>query len=533
MRRIKPYEYLFDTHPLLRVLVFLCFGIALGEYAFEWLRPFTLHFIACTAVGAAICLVCLFVKRWDRLFFLYHAAFSAALIALGAFLMLHARNSLLPDGDAPENVYRAVVCSTPKRTKSTWQVNAIFQKGNYAGKTVRLSLLYKDTTQVRPLHLGDALLLGKPIFTLEREEKLGDFDYSAYLRRQGISGEAFCFEQNWQVGSDTLREQMQAKLSFWQRIKIKALQARSELTDRYTRHFEGPSLAFICAMRLGDKRHIDKATRRVFSETGASHILALSGLHISILFAMYCFVVGRLSRSYKMRKSLELLGVVLLWGFAFLVGMPLSLVRAVIMFSIFQMLDAFATDKLSINNLALALLIILIAAPQSLFDVGLQLSFLAVFSILIFNPLFPHTKWLAKHGAANFFYGLLTVTLCAQIGTAPLVAYYFHNLPILGILSNFIAIPLSYPILACGLLFLFLPAALQTYAAPLLDFLLLALQAALDFFGRLPLASIEVHPSLLATWLCYANIAVAIAYFHTRRFRYAVIFCALLLVIFL
>ncbi len=529
MRLIKPYEEIFDTYPLLRAVAPLCIGIAAAECFYAEITPLKPWLLLIIGLCTAICLVHTRLKRRHRLSVTFNTSLMVAFAAAGMLLLCAQRDSLTPSEEVHEGTCRSVVTSLPKRTKSTWQVNAVILDGAYRGKTIRLSLLDKDSTSSSCVNVGDGILISTRISPLKRKGNPNEFDFSAYLRRQGLSGEAFCYEKRWAVCNEALKASFHSHLSPWQRLKIKALEARTALTSEYAEHFEGSSLGIISAIALGDKSRIDAATRQLFSQTGASHILALSGLHISILFAMYCLIARRISPTRKVRKHVELFGVALLWGFAFLVGMPLSLVRAVIMFSIFQVMDTLEMSNASINNLALALLIILTASPMSLFDVGLQLSFLAVLAIQLFSPLFPHTRWMETHPKVKFFYSLLILTLCAQVGTAPVVAYYFHNIPLTALLSNFIVIPLSYPILAGSLLFLLLPSGLQIHIAPVLDFLLTAMQSTLDIFGKLPLSSIEVRPTLLTTFLCFAGIALTIAYFHTRRLKYAVFFCSLLL----
>ncbi len=487
-------------------------------------------FLALTSIVCALTCCCLlFVKKWNKLFILYNFVLSIGFAVLGALLLCSAREELQPISEPTPKVCRALVCSQPKRTKSTWQTNAVIFDGNYHGQVVRLSLLEKNDTSGRTIDIGDALLLSQPIHELRKQHNPGEFDFSTYLRRQGIAGETFCAEKNWQILSKALSKNLEKHLSPWKRIKLKALKARSSLVDKYEEHLEGRALAIVAAISLGDRTRIDASTRLLFSQTGASHLLALSGLHISILFSIYGFFVTRLRRSYLTTQILLLFGVGLMWAFALLVGMPLSLVRAVIMFTTYQVLNTIFKGSPSINNLALAVLFILIADPMALFDVGLQLSCLAVFGILIFNPLFPQFKYLRKHRVAAFFYSLLTVTVSAQIGTMPVVAYYFHLIPLAGLFSSFIVVPLSYPILAGGLLFLLLPQVMQSWLAPILTFLVNAMEVVLKECSNLPLAVIEIRPTLFSTLLCYVCIALVIAYFHYRKVKYAAAFCIVLL----
>ena len=191
------------------------------------------------------------------------------------------------------------------------------------------------------------------------------------------------------------------------------------------------------------------------TQAGVSHVLALSGLHLSILFALWNSFLQPLFRCRRLLFiGASLVGVAVLWSFAALAGLPLSLVRATIMFTVMQMTGCFRGHSFSLNNLALAAFIILTVSPQALFDVGFQLSCLSVAGILLIVPRLPQPFLLRREAerqpylvhrpllrtlfltgrysrfprtACCWFWQLVQVSFAAQVVTLPLVAYSFHT----------------------------------------------------------------------------------------------------------
>ena len=142
---------------------------------------------------------------------------------------------------------------------------------------------------------------------------------------------------------------------------------------------EGDAYAVVAAMALGDKSALTKELKDMYSLTGASHVLALSGLHLGIIYMLLSLLVR--GRRWLMLSQLFL--IISIWGFVFLVGMSMSVVRAAIMLSVYALLSLGHRDKMSVNTLAFTAIVMLMMNPMSLFDVGFQLSFMAVFSILV------------------------------------------------------------------------------------------------------------------------------------------------------
>lgn len=365
----------------------------------------------------------------------------------------------------------------------------------------------RDPRVCSSLRLGDVVLCHGRIAPLRRTFYHYGFDWARWQEQQGIAGRAFCFSTHWQRSAST------AVSLPW---RIRFLQWRDSLVAQYATHWEGRALSILSAMTLGDRSRLDSATRDVFSQSGVSHVLALSGLHLAILFFFYQHIVLQSVRRRIWIALLSILGLVGLWGFALLAGLPLSLVRAALMFTFLQLSRIKGEGGNSINNLALAALLVLVVSPLSLFDVGFQLSCLSVLSILLWGQYVPVPAWVERYAPFRWVYGLVSVTFSAQLGTLPLVAYYFHSVPLIGLVANWVAVPLAYLVLAFALLFFFTPW-LRCFWVAILSTLLEWMHFALAHLSSLPFSSLRVYPSAGAVFLFYILLVLLFLYLVQRR----------------
>ena len=515
-----------DTNPLLRLVVPLVVGILLGEWCESWLTGWGVIFLMLSFISIVLTFVIyLYSCNHSRKPFPFLVALNVALFALGAGMQLQSIAQLETDWSSSAQNYRALVVETPKSGEKVWQVTAKVLGGMYDGRKVRLALMkrrgkngediikesishsWKDATFSDSIMTGDVLLFHARIRSPQNAGNPSEFDFSKWLRHQGFSGSAFCFATQWRK-SGIANESLP--------FQVRVLQWRDQMVQQYERFFEGRDLGILAAMTLGDKTHLDGATRDVFSQTGVSHVLALSGFHLSVLFAIYQSLVLALCRRRWLYVSMSIWGIGGLWIFTFLAGLPLSLVRASVMFSVMQLVGCFRHDSFSINNLSLAAIVLLLASPQSLFDVGFQLSFLSVFSIILFANSIPCPLFFKKHFLLKWGYGLFIVSLCAQLATSPLVAYYFHTFPIYGFLSNLVAVPLAYAILTLSIMFFVLPFARQ-FIAFVLGALLWGMDESLSILSEMPGAVLELYPTRFTVVLIYLFFFFAISYIVHRR----------------
>jgi competence protein ComEC len=287
------------------------------------------------------------------------------------------------------------------------------------------------------------------------------------------------------------------------RSKTYFLEQRSKLLDRLSDHgVDGSVYAVVAAMALGDKSQLTKDLKETYAVTGASHILALSGLHLGIIYTLLSLLLSR----RRWQVTYQVVIIVCIWLYVFLVGMSASVVRSALMLTVYALLSLGHRDKMSVNTLAFAAIVMLLINPRSLFDIGFQLSFVAVLSILLFYPLFEGVwsqSFLLDHRAFKWLWTMLAVSCAAQIGVAPLIAYYFGRFSNYFLLTNLVVIPAATLILYLSLVVLLIPSL-----AYLLIYIVDTLNRLLTWIATLPGASIEgLHPTLLQVSMVYVVIA--------------------------
>ena len=300
-------------------------------------------------------------------------------------------------------------------------------------------------------------------------------------------------------------------VSYVEKIAAEMREKRKALTSKYVEQgLSGDTYDIVAAMTLGEKKGISKEVRKTFSASGGAHILALSGMHLGILFMILTFLLPT-KRWPKISVLIELLAI---WAFVFLIGFQPSLVRAALMLTIYCIAKMLSRNTRSMDVLAFTAALLLVISPQWLFDVGFQMSFAAVTGILLlYGPIFRFLTYREKETEKTSLWvvcrrvlfdgivGLVVISFTAQLGVAPLVAYYFGNFPTYFLLTNFIVTPAAFLIIvfAIGLLM----------GVPLLTPLTIVVQgmhASLLWIKNLPYSNLEVRLSVWQTLLVYVII---------------------------
>ncbi|MBQ9525758.1 MAG: ComEC/Rec2 family competence protein [Bacteroidaceae bacterium] len=250
-----------------------------------------------------------------------------------------------------------------------------------------------------------------------------------------------------------MEKEMPSENQLYKVVCLKARQQQEAMTERLRdAGLDEKSLSISSALLLGQKSGLAKETRKKYAQVGASHLLALSGMHLGIIYGiLYMLFIRRIR--FSEWKWFWLPPILLtIWGYAFIAGMPISLVRASIMFSLATIATFAQNDTPPLHILALSALTILLFKPSALFGISFQLSFLAVFFIIVlYQPLREIIR------LRNVITDTLMLSVVAQLGTAPLSIYYFHTLPLTGAIVSVILIPLTTIIIYLGLLTLLIP----------------------------------------------------------------------------
>lgn len=431
-----------------------------------------------------------------------------AFLLLGGTRVLMEREQVHYAWDGRKQVYCGVVETVPCVRGKTLQAEIRLSSVRSVEDTLpprpvgRSVFLYwmPDSLAV-PLRCGDSVCFYGKVSRPDFKE--AGFDYAAYLERKGISGTAMAFAGDWK------RLPNGRGLTLRQRAAV----MQQKVSDTYRSWgLEGEELAVVAALTVGDKRGLTPDMKAAYNAAGASHVLALSGLHVGILAGILSGILYPLGCFRTGRHIASCLVVVLLWAFAFVAGLSPSVVRAVTMFTLYVLASLLVEGRFSgIPSLVLAAFLMLLYQPFYLFDVSFQLSFVAVASILCFYPLVSRCCP-SRFSGLRSIWNLLALSFAAQLGTLPFVLYYFGTFPTYFLLANLFVSPLAVCILGSALAsFLLFPVPmLGGWAVRVLAFSAKALNGSMDWVEGLAgsqLTSLHVS-GFQALLLCVGLLAV-------------------------
>lgn len=272
-----------------------------------------------------------------------------------------------------------------------------------------------------------------------------------------------------------------------------ALSLREQLLSKYEQYdFSEEQLTLIYAITLGDKSLLTKDIRNGFSISGSSHVLALSGLHAGIVFTLFYLLFRSLFffvQRYQSRESMTLLCTLpSIWFFALLTGSSPSVIRATVMLTVYSLARLLSREGVSLNVLSFAAIIMLIINPLDIYDIGFQLSFLAVFAILVVYKKCVNIFQNISNPMIKWMWQMFVLSSAAQLGTAPLAAFYFHQFSLMYFLSNLIIIPCVTLLLYLSIFFLLfsLCPLLQGCIAVTMKWTLSVMQYYNDWCASLP-----------------------------------------------
>ncbi len=461
--------------PVLRLVLFLVVGIVLGEefysvvHVYVWFAALVVSFV-----------IALFVRKHcvAQTVFIF-----VSMMSLGGYLAAYELSTL--DVKLPKNeiCYSAVIVSPPVISGKVVRCDMIVTDQHSPFK-IRASI-YRDN-RAESIKAGYGV---KAVSMIEKPENLAgsDFDYRRYMLYHGFVGTTFLYIDDWCGADVDLR-----KLSLIERTKIAALLLRNKLLDIFrSLGFEGQGYAVLAAMVLGERVTISDELNDDYSVSGAMHVLSLSGLHLGIIYAM-------LSLLFLGRRRLILTQVVVLcaiWTYVVIVGMPISAVRSAVMLTVYSFVCLLNREPMSLNALAVSAFVLLVCNPLNLYDVGFQMSFASVFFILVFyHPLYMLLPVKIRTTAViKRIWQMSAVSIAAQAGVAPLVAFYFGRFSCYFLLTNFIVVPAATVILYGAVFVMFtgwLPLV-QSWLCYLLAKVVNMMNSGVSFIASLPYASIE------------------------------------------
>ena len=408
-----------------------------------------------------------------------------------------------------ERVYQGVVQEIPQEKPKTMQCKTTLSDGQNV-----VFYLAKDSFS-RSLTVGDCLWVHARIRPPMNSEATGTFDYASYLLYKGISGTAYVPAGNWR------KSEILHHIS----LKHRALKVRQSIVEGYRSWGIGQEqLPVLSALTIGHKADLSEDVKEAYSVAGIAHVLALSGMHIGFLWLMIGWLLKPLEYGKAGRWIKWGISTVWLWAFAFVAGLEASVVRAVVMCMLMETGRMAGGKTLSMNTLAVAALFMLLYNPFYLYDVSFQLSFMAVLSIVLLYPFFQK-KCPSENRWARSAWDVMALSVAAQIGTAPLIMYYFSNFSLYFLLAN-VGVALLVPCIiytAFVTMALVLVPWLQAWGIALLDKEVCLLNAWAMWISSWPGASsVSFALTKVDVWGLYLSMGALLWLLSTRK-RKAVI----------
>lgn len=414
-------------------------------------------------------------------------------------------------------LFTGVVKDAPREKAKSYSCEVLVKALSDSQKTVvvnrKLQLYLKKDADSRNLKIGDEIKFLTSLKKIPHTQTLTGFDYADYMKKKGITVSCYVDEAEWyRTGKNELGI-----------IERQLLSIKQYILSEYALFFGSTrEKSVLEALTVGYKEDLTKEQKKMFSEVGASHLLALSGLHLGILCALLDLLFFFLW-SYRARKVKNVLILLFIWTFAALVGFSVSIVRSAVMLSLFYTARIFDREHSSINTLAWAAFFIVLLNPVAAFDVGFQLSFGAVLGILFFYPQFK-ICWNPANRVVRYFWGVFGVSMSAQLGVLPIVLYTFSSFPIYFLITNIVAIPLVALILWMAILFLVTTPIFYIHKllAFLLSFLLILLDKSFSSIAILPYSSIAVDINLEEALIVALFISLFAVLLRTRKLKWGI-----------
>lgn len=329
--------------------------------------------------------------------------------------------------------------------------------------------------------IGDTLIITLKPVAIDKTINRNNFDYAKYLKKRGIYSTAF-----------VSREKPILKKNIKPNLRLSIIRARERTIEKLYKIIDNAEIhATMIALTTGVKSYLTKDIKKTFSSSGTMHLLAVSGLHVGFIYSIMIFIslIFGNFRYSVIARSLFIISM--LWAYAIFTGMAPSIERAVIMATVYQIGVLFEKKRNSLNALSISALIICIFNPGAVFDVGFQLSYAAVFSIIIINP-FIGALLKPKNKILKYIWSTISISTSCQIGTSFLTVYYFKFIPVYFMLSNLIAIPLSSLIIISTLLLVVTGGSgAESILLPLVKFFIEILNKSMEIIASLPYSTID------------------------------------------
>ena len=434
-------------YPLTQLTLFFVIGIIFNRY-FNFELNTGLYFL----VVSFLLFVAVFLINYRRknaisirIFTLVTFVLSFAVGHFSAVLHQHANKEnhySQSNAFGAESVYmKVILVERWKPTEKNNRFAAELYSLNGGASSGKILLNFRKDKTVADLKIGTKLGIHSKLLPLQKPLNPDQFDYGSFLKNKSIYGQVFTDDS-----SISIFNSKEKNLYYYS-----AIFRNNVIENLKNSGFSQKELGVVHALILGQRQDLDPTVLQNYQYAGAIHILSVSGLHVGFVVLFLRFFLNFLPNSNRFRVFKVLAIILTLWSFALVAGFTPSVVRSVTMFS-FVAIGMYMRRKTYVfYTFYCSIFLILLFEPSFLFDVGFQLSYMALFFILWLQPIFE-ALWKPKYKITNHLWTVFTITFAAQLGTMPLSLYYFHQFPGLFFITNLLIMFLITIIMGVGLI---------------------------------------------------------------------------------
>jgi competence protein ComEC len=434
----------FSHYPVLKALFPYLFGIIMGYF----LPIYRLNLLFCI-LGLFFLSVFFIIKRKKRNFLLHNGSRVLLLFAfffagyLSVFFHYHKNSEQLNvEKMIAKQTWMAEIKETPMEREKSYKIIAKLTAANDTSYwiTEKAILYFQKDSLIKKCVVGDKLMIRAQLSFVEPPKNPEQFNYQKFVKRKGIYFTGYVPTYSWLQMESAARPSVKKIASYLQRLLSDQLIASG---------LSGAEYGVAAAILLGNDETLEPELKASYAAAGVSHILCVSGMHVGIIFMILNFLLLPLGSSARVNHIRNVILLLSVWLYAHITGLSPSVTRAAAMFTFVIIGKLLQRQSNIFHSLFASLFILLVINPLLLFDVGFQLSYLAVFGIVIFQKMIagwvhPKTKF------GNYIWNLASVSVAAQLTTFPVAIYYFGQFPNYFLLSNLSVIALSFVIVVSG-----------------------------------------------------------------------------------
>jgi competence protein ComEC len=369
-----------------------------------------------------------------------------------------------------------------KSYKANASVDHLLQNGSFLETNGKIILYYKKDSTPPGLDYGSQLVITKPLQEIKNSGNPGGFDFKRYSLFQGITHQVYLKENEFEILPTVKTDLLQRFIN----------RSRDRVLEILRTNIKGEKVLGLAeALLIGYKNDLDKTLVQSYSNTGVVHVIAISGLHLGLIYWLLAWLFKPLQKR-KLKWLRPVFIITGLWLFTLLAGAQPSVLRSAVMFTCIVLGETLGKKSSIYNSLALSALLLLCINPYWLWDVGFQLSYTAVLSIVIFMQPIYHWFYI-KNKIFDFIWKLNAVTIAAQILTVPVCIYHFHQFPTGFLFTNLLAVPLSSIILLGEILLCivsFIPVVAM-FIGKMITWLIWLMNSYIEQIEKLPYALLE------------------------------------------